>query len=232
MDRILKVNAEFQSKYECFSCFKDLIKNEIFDLIDNNTNAVPLYEVNELIGELEEYYILVNIIDQQRIKNVFYENYEYMIYDRFSVEAYYEFIPTKGYLFLFIQKGEKYKFLGLYKSVETDINEDRYIQKWKRQEIKEFYLSKTKIKELIEKLDYNDIELYKDSEFVIEKFDYNKIEKYINNREKLKEILTQHGIIYKFLPEELKNDEELAIAAIQKDEFRRYPSIYSNKTLE
>lgn len=42
---------------------------------------------------------------------------------------------------------------------------------------------------------------------------YNNINKYINDRNKLKEILSKNGKLFRFLPYHLRNDEELCIIA-------------------
>lgn len=227
----LKTNDEFKNKLDCFSCFKGLIEKDILDLIDCYTNQLPLHKVNELI---RKDYVLVKIINNDQ--NEMTKKYTLEQNDEFCVvhNNYYEVTDllsqTEGYLFLFMKEEEKYKFLGLYKIIEKDM--EKQIVKWQRQKVTEFDLSKIAIKELIEKLDENDITLYKDPKYVIEKFDASKIEQYINDKEKLKEILKCHGAIYKFLPEKLRNDEELAVSAIQSDPYRRCFSIYSNGILE
>lgn len=221
MIKKLKINDDFQNKYECFECFKELIRKDIYDLIDDNTYDIPLYKANELT---EENYIWVNIINEQRDKKdkayYFLDKNEFYLHDILYHEKMELLMLNEGYSFLFIEENKIYRFLGLYKLIEVDtIN---CIAKWQKQEKNEFYLKDIYIKELIEKLDYNDIELYKDNRRIIEKFNYDRIEKYIDNREKIKEILEENRNIYKFLPDKLKNDEELAIIAVKGDWSRRY----------
>lgn len=232
MIKKLKINDEFKNRLDCFSCFKGLIEKDVLDLIDCYTNQLPLYKVNELI---RKNYVLVKIINndpnEMEKKYTLEQNGEfYVVHDN----NYYEVIDllsqTEGYLFLFMEENEKYKFLGLYKIIEKDM--EKQIVKWQRQKVTEFDLSKITIKKLITKLDENDITLYKDPKYVIEKFDDTKIEKYISDKEKLKEILKCHGAIYKFLPEKLRNDEDLAVSAIQTTPYRRCFSIYSKEVLE
>ncbi len=220
MVKKLKINDEFQSKFECFERFKDLINKEMLNLIDYNTDDVPLYKANELI---KKDYVWIKIINENQDKRTgkysFEDNYEYCICDISCYAGTEILLPDRGYLFLFIEENKKYRFLGLYKRIEVDA--DASIIKWQKQKISDFYLRGIDIKELIEKLDCNDIELHKLPKIVIEKFDYNRIKKYINDKEKLKEIIEENAEIYKFLPEKLKSDEELAATAIRLGPHRR-----------
>lgn len=213
MNKKLKVNDEFESKMECFEVFKDLIKKEALDLIDDNIDDVPLYKVNELIEDD----VGVNIINERRDKRarkyMLSNNKEIYLQDGLFYEEMDFFKLGEDYSFLFMEDNGKYIFLGLYKNIEHDVDDN--IMKWRRQEIEEIFLNEIEIKKLIEKLNVNDMRLYKDSRFIIEKFDHDRIKKYFDDKEKLKEILKKHGDIYQFLPEELKNDEELALVAFE-----------------
>jgi hypothetical protein len=213
-DKII-VNEEFQKPIECFKCFYNLIKKEVFDLIDSNTDDIPLDRLNTLLEE--KYCVWVNIIKENRDprtrKIEFLDDESYLEYESFygEIDSFYEY---KEYSFVFIEKNKKYKFLGLYREIE--FYSYKNIQKWKKIEINEIYLDKKFLKNLIEDINFNSIVKYEEAKMIIEKFDYNSIKQYIEDKEKMKELLNECGQIYKFLPDNLKNDEELAIIAIKK----------------
>ena len=209
----LHINEEFSNKLECFECFRNLIGKEKFELIDENTQDIPLFRTDSNIW--------INVITKHKEKRArkykFFDQGKIFLQGRKIYEKIDFLRYEEGYSLLFIEENSKYRFWGLYKM--TQLNWDKGITKWEKQEIEEINLDEKEIKKLIRKLSHQDLKLWKESEVVIEKFDDKKIEEYVANKEQLKEILKQHGMIYKFLPDTLKNDEELAIIAIKSDKF-------------
>ena len=202
IDNFIITATTFKSKMECFEHFKELIKEETFELISENTEKVPLNKVNELI---EEDYIYINIIneideiEEWGCKNIFKKNGKIWIRDIYDVyEPAEELIDSffnAEYVFLFMEENKEYKFLGLYKLISTNI--DGYLKERERQDENIISLNEIEIKNIIEKINYS------------------YIEEYVNDREKLEKMLKEHGERYAYLPDNLKNDEELCLISAE-----------------
>lgn len=198
IDNFIITGTTFKSKMECFEYFKELIKEETFELVNENTEKVPLNKVNELIEEDYIYVYIINELEEEGgCKNSLKNNDQIWIRDAWN-EDLEEFIGPflhAEYVFLFIEENEEYKFLGLYKLMSTDI--DGYCKEWEKQDENMVSLDEMEIKKTIEKINYS------------------YIEEYVNDREKLKEILKEHGERYAYLPYNLKNDEELCLISAE-----------------
>lgn len=203
-DNFIITTTTFKSKMECFEHFKELIKKETFELINESTERVPLNKVNELIKEDYIYINIINEIDEIELeeggcKNSFKKNGEIWIRDIYDVyepaEELMDSFFDAEYVFLFIEENKEYRFLGLYKLISTNI--DGYLKEWEKQDENIISLDEMELKKTIEKI--ND----------------SYIEEYADDREKLEKMLKEHGERYAYLPDNLKNDEELCLISAE-----------------
>lgn len=130
------VGTKFTSKMQCFNNFRNLIKEETFCLLNENTQKVLLNKIN---GDYIYVYIVDEYVEEDGIVNIIKENVWRRIEDPFF---------NAEYVFLYIRENDIYTFLGLYKL--KNIEED-YIE-WKKQAQNKFILNKMNIKKKL-KLD-------------------------------------------------------------------------------
>lgn len=204
----LKVGDIYDCKEKIFKHFKNVITSEKLNLINKNTQDIPLDKVNKLLNK--ENYIWVNVLEENEWEDKFKDNYDICIVDNCfhanAIGILQSFAQRMS--FLFIKKEQEYVFLGLYEFVKKD---EHYISIFRRVSKNLFQMNKIDIKNMVDEINFNNIKSC------------------INDRTKLINLLKENGEKYEYLPSNLKDDEELCL--ISMDTAFERPLKYASKKL-
>lgn len=204
----LKVGDIYDSKEKIFVYFKDVITSEKINFINKKTQGIPLDKANKLLNK--ENYIWVNVLEENEWRDKFKDNYDICIVDDCfhsnAIGILQSFAQRMS--FLFIKKEQEYVFLGLYEFIKK---EEQYISIFRRVSKNLFQINKIDIKNMIDEINFNNIKSC------------------INDRTKLINLLKENGERFEYLPNNLKDDEELCLIAM--DTAFESPLKYASKRL-
>ena len=190
----IKIGDVFNRRKDCFDFFKSLIDNDKYMLCNEKTNDMPLDKVNKLIKKTN--YVWLNILNDddwkkfsRREDECFIVEDDFLNYPNDIIKLLYSKIA-----FQFVEKENGLEFMGIY-MLTNRIAEGFYI--YKRIEVQEIYIDEYKIKEIIENA-FNE-----------------EIKYYLKDREALMGLLYENSDLFRYLPENLRNDEQLCLMAME-----------------